>query len=186
MERCAWVTNDPIYIDYHDNEWGIPVFDDRKLFEMLILEGAQAGLSWITILKRRENYRKAFDHFDFEKVAQYDEGKIQDLLANPGIIRNQRKIRSTVTNAKHFIEIRQTYGSFSNYLWGFVDGNPIINHWKNQTEVPAETELSKRISRDLKKRGFSFVGPTIIYSFLQATGVVNDHLVSCFCHPSKK
>lgn len=186
MERCAWVTSDPIYIDYHDHEWGIPVYDDQNLFEMLILEGAQAGLSWITILKRRENYRKAFDNFDFEKVVMYDEGKIQDLLTNPGIIRNQRKILSTIKNAERFIEIRQTYGSFSNYLWGFVDGKPIINYWKKQSEVPTETELSKKISRDLKKRGFTFVGPTIIYSFLQATGVVNDHLVSCFCHPAHK
>ena len=183
MERCGWVTKEPIYIDYHDLEWGRPVFDDGKLFEMLILEGAQAGLSWITILKRRENYRQAFDHFDFEKIAQYDETKIQELLNNPGIIRNRKKILSAIGNARCFMEIRDTYGSFSNYLWGFVDGKPIVNQWKSLAELPAETPLSQRISRDLKKRGFSFVGPTIIYSYLQAIGVVNDHLISCFCHP---
>lgn len=185
VKRCKWVTDDPVYIDYHDHEWGIPVYDDQKFFEMLTLEGAQAGLSWITILKRREHYRQAFDQFDIYKIATYDERKIQRLLQNPDIIRNERKIRSVVTNARAFIKLREEYGSFSNYIWGYVDGKPIINHWQDTSEIPGSTPLSVAISKDLKKRGFSFVGPVIIYSFLQATGIVNDHEISCFRHPDK-
>lgn len=183
VRRCQWVTDDPVYIDYHDHEWGVPVYDDREFFEMLTLEGAQAGLSWITILKRREHYREAFDHFDVFKIASYDENRIQKLLTNKGIIRNERKIRSVVTNARAFLALQEEYGSFSDYIWGFVDGEPIINYWKDAREIPAKTPLSETISKDLKKRGFSFVGPVIIYSFLQATGIVNDHEITCFCHP---
>lgn len=186
MKRCGWVTDDPIYIQYHDNEWGVPVFDDQQLFEMLTLEGAQAGLSWITILKRRENYKQVFDQFIIEKVANYSEEKIQALLQNEKIIRNEKKIRSAVTNAKRIIDIQEEYGSFSNFLWSYVNHQPIINHWSTLEEVPANTELSKTINKDLKKRGFAFVGPTIIYSFMQAIGMVNDHLITCFCHPNQK
>ncbi|WP_283152914.1 DNA-3-methyladenine glycosylase I [Guptibacillus hwajinpoensis] len=183
MNRCAWVNEEEIYKEYHDHEWGVPVYDDQKLFEMLILEGAQAGLSWITILKRRENYRAAFDQFIVEKVATYDEDKIQELLHNEGIIRNKLKVRGTVKNAKAFMEIQEEFGSFSSYIWGFTQDTPIINDWKSIEEVPAETELSKKISKDMKKRGFTFVGPVIIYSFLQAVGLVNDHTTDCFRHP---
>ncbi|MCU9611943.1 DNA-3-methyladenine glycosylase I [Caldibacillus lycopersici] len=186
MKRCQWVTENPLYIEYHDREWGIPVLEDGKLFEMLLLEGAQAGLSWITILKRRDNYRFAFDNFDYEKIATYSEEKILQLKQNEGIIRNERKIRSAVENAKQFIQIQKEFGSFSKYLWSFTNGEPIINSWNEADKIPAQTELSQKISKDLKKRGFSFVGPVIIYSFLQATGVVNDHLLSCFCHPTQK
>lgn len=184
MKRCHWVTNDLDYISYHDNEWGKPIRDDRKLFELLTLEGAQAGLSWITILKRREHYRKAFDNFDINKIQLYSEDKVVELLHNEGIIRNQLKIRSVINNAKKYSKIQEEFGSFSNYIWAFVDGKPIINEWKSGEEVPVNTELSIKISKDLKKRGFSFVGPTIIYSYLQAAGLVNDHLISCFCHPN--
>ncbi|WAA13489.1 DNA-3-methyladenine glycosylase I [Fervidibacillus halotolerans] len=184
MNRCSWVTSDPLYIDYHDQEWGNPVFSDQKLFELLLLESAQAGLSWITILKKRESYRKAFDQFDPEKIAQYNEDKIRQLLLNPGIVRNEKKIRSAIQNAKAFLKIQQQFGTFSNYLWNFVDGKPIVNHWESFNQVPTETELSKKISKDLKSRGFSFVGPTIIYSYLQAIGIVNDHEITCFRHPS--
>ena len=183
MERCEWVSNEEIYKSYHDHEWGIPVYDDQKLFEMLILEGAQAGLSWITILKRRENYREAFDHFQVDKVALYDENNIQELLTNEGIIRNKLKVRGTVKNARAFLEVQKEFGSFSSYIWSFVDGHPIINHWQSIVEVPAETELSKKVSKDLKKRGFTFVGPVIIYSFMQAVGMINDHTTNCFRHP---
>ncbi|MBF0707275.1 DNA-3-methyladenine glycosylase I [Alkalihalobacillus hwajinpoensis] len=183
MNRCAWVNEEEIYKEYHDHEWGVPVYDDQKLFEMLILEGAQAGLSWITILKRRENYRAAFDQFIVEKVATYDEDKIQELLHNEGIIRNKLKVRGTVKNAKAFMEIQEEFGSFSSYIWCFTQDTPIINDWKSIEEVPAETELSKKISKDMKKRGFTFVGPVIIYSFLQAVGLVNDHTTDCFRHP---
>lgn len=183
MKRCQWVTDNPLYIEYHDNEWGKPIYNDRIFFEMLTLEGAQAGLSWITILKRRENYRQVFDNFNYEVVAHYSEENIQELLHYEGIIRNEKKIRATVQNAIAFIHIRNQYGSFSDYIWSFSDHKSIINNWESQEEVPTQTELSKMISKDLKKRGFSFVGPTIIYSFLQATGIVNDHLLTCFCHP---
>ncbi len=180
MERCPWPGNDEIYIKYHDEEWGVPVHDDRKHFEFLVLEGAQAGLSWATILKRRNNYRKAYDNFDPAKVAKYDEAKVEELLANAGIIRNRKKIESSINNARLFLEVQKKFGSFDNYIWSFIDHKPVINSWKTLAEIPAKTELSDRISKDLKKRGFSFVGSTIIYAHIQAIGLVNDHLVSCF------
>ena len=179
--RCAWVENgDELDIRYHDEEWGVPIHDDRLLFEFLILEGAQAGLSWRTILRRREGYRKAFSQFDPEIVARYSQKTIDKLLEDPGIIRNRLKVESTVENAKCFLKIQEEFGSFDDYLWQFVDGKPIKNCWKTHKEIPAETALSIQISRDLKKRGFNFVGPTIMYAFMQAVGMVNDHLVDCF------
>ena len=184
MNRCDWVTKEPLYIEYHDKEWGVPVYDDQKLFEMLCLEGAQAGLSWWTILQKRENYREAFDQFDAEKIAQYPEEKIQALKENPGIVRNKLKIQSVVTNAQSFLRIQKEYGSFSNYIWGFVDHRPIINEWKSIKEVPVTTELSVAMSKKLKKDGFKFVGGTICYSYMQAVGMVNDHTLECFCHPT--
>lgn len=177
--RCDWARND-LSILYHDAEWGVPERDDRKLFEFLILEGAQAGLSWDTVLKKRENYRIAFDDFDAEKIARYDEKKRAALLQNEGIIRNQLKIASTVQNAKCYLKIRDECGSFDSYIWNFVDGRPIVNHWKRLSEVPAHTEISDAMSKDLKRRGFNFVGSTIMYAFMQACGLVNDHLISCF------
>ena len=180
MERCPWPGNDELYIKYHDEEWGVPVHDDNKHFEFLVLEGAQAGLSWLTILKRRDNYRKAYNHFDPAKVAQYDEAKVKELLGNAGIIRNRKKIESSINNARRFLEVQLEFGSFDNYIWSFVNHKPVINSWKELSETPATTELSDRISKDLKKRGFSFVGSTIIYAHIQAIGLVNDHLVSCF------
>jgi len=178
--RCFGDT--PIYADYHDKEWGRPVHDDKKLFEMLILEGAQAGLSWITVLKKREAYRKAFDGFDPKKVALYDDAKIQELMSNEGIIRNRLKINAAVTNAKLFLEIVKTYGSFNKFIWEYVNYTPIVGHWKNFGEMPATTAISDKISKDLKKMGFKFVGSTIIYSFMQAIGMVNDHLTNCFVY----
>lgn len=178
--RCEWCTEDEIYIKYHDEEWGVPVFDDKKLFEMLILEGAQAGLNWLTILKKRENYRKAFDNFDVVKVAKYDSKKFEELINNPKIIRNRLKIKSAIKNAQVFIYIKQEFGSFSKYIWDFVDGKPIKNNFKNLNEVPTSTPLSEKISKDLKKRGMTFVGPVIIYSFMQAIGMVDDHTINCF------
>ncbi|WP_409304229.1 DNA-3-methyladenine glycosylase I [Peribacillus sp. SCS-155] len=183
MERCGWVTADPLYIKYHDEEWGIPRHDDRYLFEMLVLEGAQAGLSWFTVLKRRENYRDCLDGFDVDKIALYDESKLAALMQNEGIIRHRLKIDSLVTNAQAFKKIQNEFGSFSSYLWNYTGGTPIFNRWKSLQEVPARTELSDAISKDLKKRGFKFFGTTICYAFLQATGVVNDHTINCFCHP---
>jgi DNA-3-methyladenine glycosylase I len=180
MERCPWPGTDEMYLKYHDEEWGVPVHVDQKHFEFLILEGAQAGLSWSTILKRRENYRKAYDNFDPAKVAKYDDAKVAELLANAGIIRNRKKIESSINNAKLFLEVQKEFGSFDNYIWSFVDHKPVINSWKALSEIPAKTELSDRISKDLKKRSFSFVGSTIIYAHIQAIGLVNDHLVSCF------
>ncbi len=180
MKRCSWCGNDELYIKYHDEEWGVPVFDDRKQFEFLVLESAQAGLSWITILRKRENYRKAYDDFDPVLVANYGEEKIQELMRNEGIIRNERKIRASINNAKRFLEIQKEFGSFCNYIWGFVNHKPIINSWRSVSEHPAKTELSERISMDMKKRGFQFLGPVIIYSHMQATGLVNDHVVDCF------
>jgi DNA-3-methyladenine glycosylase I len=180
--RCPWPGDDPLYQHYHDTEWGVPVRSDKKLFEFLILEGAQAGLSWITVLRKRENYRAAFDNFDWNRIAQYDEEKLEALMDNPGIIRNRLKIKGAVTNAKAFIKVREEFGTFSKYLWGFVGGEPVQNRWKTMKEVPAVTELATRISKDLKKRGFTFVGPTIIYAHMQATGMVNDHVTSCFRH----
>lgn len=180
VKRCEWAGEDPLYVSYHDQEWGVPVHDDRKLFEFLILEGAQAGLSWITILRKRENYRLAFDHFDPEKISRYDQAKVEGLLQNPGIIRNKLKIRAAIQNAQAFLSVQEEFGSFDQYIWGFVDHNPIINTWTEMQQLPAFTPLSEKISKDLKKRGFNFVGPTIIYAHMQATGIVNDHIVSCF------
>ncbi len=179
MQRCDWAKND-LAIQYHDAEWGVPQHDDRKLFEFLILEGAQAGLSWDTILRKRENYRAAFDDFDYKKIALYDEAKKAELLQNEGIIRNRLKIASAVQNANAFLKIQKEFGSFDKYIWNFVDGKPIVNSWKNLSEVPASTAISDAMSKDLKKRGFNFVGSTIMYAFMQACGLVNDHLVSCF------
>lgn len=178
--RCVWPGNDPLMEKYHDVEWGVPKHDDRRLFEDLILDGAQAGLSWRTILGRRDNYRLAFDNFDPAKVAAYDEAKIEELLQNAGIIRNRQKINSAVKNAKAFLIIQDEYGSFDAYIWGFVDGRPIDNGRRTMSELPAKTELSETVSKDLKNRGFNFVGPTIVYAFMQAVGMVNDHTVDCF------
>lgn len=183
--RCAWVGNDPIDIDYHDREWGLPIFDNQKLFEFIILEGAQAGLSWITVLKKREDYRKAFNNFDPKKIAAYSPEKINQLLLNPGIIRNRLKINSAITNAKAYLEIMKNQKSFSDYIWSFVDGVPIQNHWLSFKEVPAKNEISDKMSKDLKKKGFKFVGSTICYAFMQAVGMVNDHTVDCFCYSKK-
>lgn len=180
--RCPWAGTDTVYIDYHDREWGLPVHDDRLLFEFLILEGAQAGLSWITILKKRENYRCAFDNFDPEKIACYGEDKMQELLSDRGIIRNKRKIESAIKNARAFLKVRDEFGSFDKYIWQFVGYKPIKNSWIKLSEVPASTVVSDEMSKDLKKRGFSFVGTTICYSFMQAVGMVNDHIVDCFRH----
>lgn len=180
MERCPWCEGDELYIEYHDREWGVPVHDDRKHFEFLVLESAQAGLSWLTILRKRENYRRAYDNFDPRVVACYDQQKIEELIQNKGIIRNRRKIEASIVNARRFLEIQQEFGSFDRYIWRFVDFKPVVNGWKTMAEVPAKTKLSEEVSKDLKKRGFKFVGPTIIYSHLQATGLVNDHLASCF------
>ena len=183
--RCTWAaTKEPLYVEYHDNEWGVPVFDDRQLFEMLCLEGAQAGLSWWTILQKRENYRQAFDHFDAEKIALYTDEKLQSLREDTGIVRNKLKIQSVVTNAKAFLRIQKEYGSFSNYIWSFVDNKPIVNHWRTAKEVPVSSEISDYMSKRLKKDGFKFVGGTICYSYMQAVGMVNDHTLECFCHPS--
>ena len=179
-KRCFWVSDDPLYIEYHDNEWGVPVYDDDKLFEFLILETFQAGLSWITILKKRENFRKAFDNFDYKKIAKYSEGKYEELLQDAGIIRNKLKIKATITNAQLFMKVQEEFGSFSKYIWDFTNGKPIINKFKKREEVPATTELSDAISKDLKKRGFKFVGSTVIYAHMQATGMVNDHTTDCF------
>jgi DNA-3-methyladenine glycosylase I len=178
--RCAWSGKDPLYIGYHDTEWGVPVHDDRTLFEFLILEGAQAGLSWITILRKREAYRRAFDRFRPEKVARYDRKKIASLLENDGIVRNRMKIESAVKNARAFLEVQEEFGSFDAYQWRFVDGRPLVNRFRSTKEVPARTAVSDALSRDLKDRGFSFVGSTIIYAHMQAVGMVNDHIVDCF------
>lgn len=183
ITRCAWGASDPLYVKYHDEEWGVPLKgSDSALFERICLEGAQAGLSWITILRKRDNYRAAFDGFDPAVVARYDEAKIAELLANAGIIRNRLKIVSAINNAGKFLDVQREFGSFSDYLWGYVDGKPIQNQWGSLSEVPAETELSRRISKDLQKRGFKFVGSTICYAMMQATGMVNDHTVACFRH----
>jgi DNA-3-methyladenine glycosylase I len=177
--RCPWCGEDPLYVAYHDEEWGVPCHDDRKLFEFLILEGAQAGLSWITILRKRENYRRAFADFDAEAVARFGEADIARLLADPGIVRNRLKISATIDNARAFLKVREEFGSFDAYCWAFVDDRPILNRWRSLSEVPAETDVSRTLSRDLRKRGFRFVGPTIMYAYMQATGMVNDHLISC-------
>jgi DNA-3-methyladenine glycosylase I len=179
-KRCPWPANDPLYVDYHDREWGVPVHDEKKHFEFLVLETMQAGLSWYIVLKKRENFRKSFDGFDPERVARYTERKIQSLLNDPGIVRNQLKIRAAVHNAKRFLEVQKEFGSFDAYLWGFVKGKPVVNQWKRLGQLPASTPLSDRVSKDLKSRGFKFTGTTVVYAHLQAVGVVNDHLVDCF------
>lgn len=182
-KRCFWVTDSSLYQAYHDNEWGVPVYDDATLFEFLLLETFQAGLSWITILNKRENFRTAFDQFDYYKIANYTEDKYEALLQDKGIVRNKLKIKSAITNAQLFIEIKKEYGSFSTFIWSYVNNTPIINNFKVKEEVPATTVLSDKISKDLKKRGFKFVGSTVIYAFMQAVGMVNDHTTDCFKHP---
>ena len=178
--RCGWCVGDALYEAYHDEEWGVPVYDDETLFEFLILETFQAGLSWITILRKRENFRNAFDNFDYKKIAKYQQDKIDALLQDAGIIRNKLKIKATITNAQAFMEVQKEFGSFSNYIWGFVDGKPIKNNLKHYKEAPATTPLSDALSKDLKKRGFKFVGSTVVYAHMQATGMVNDHEINCF------
>ena len=178
--RCAWAGSDPLYLAYHDREWGVPVHDDRLLFEFMTLEGAQAGLSWITILRKREAYRAAFAGFDPEAVARFDRAKVAELLGNAGIVRNRLKVASTVTNAQAFLKVREEFGTFDAYMWGFVDGQPIRNAWKSMAEIPASTPLSDALSKDLKRRGFRFIGSTICYAHMQAVGMVNDHTVDCF------
>ena len=180
QQRCEWANSSALYIEYHDKEWGVPTHDERKLLEFLILEGAQAGLSWSTILNKRQAYLQAFDNFEPGKVANYDETKVQQLLANPGIVRNRLKIQAAIQNACSFLEIQDQYGSFDTYIWQFVDGKPVQNSWKSLQEIPATTKESDAMSKELKKRGFTFVGSTICYAFMQAVGMVNDHIVDCF------
>ncbi len=182
MKRCQWALATPIEQTYHDEEWGVPLHDDRRLFEFLILEGAQAGLSWVTILKKRAGYRRAFDHFDAQKIAGYSKKKVAALLANPEIIRNRRKVAAAIVNARLFLDIQARYGTFDSYIWEFVDGIPVQNAWENAEQIPAYTARSTAMSKDLKSRGFQFVGPTICYALMQATGMVNDHVVGCFRH----
>ena len=181
--RCTWVSDDPIYLDYHDREWGVPCFDDQRLFEMLILEGAQAGLSWLTILKKREGYRKAFARFDAQKMAHFSEKKIETLLLNPAIVRNRLKVNAAVTNARAYLQVMEEYDRFADYIWQFVEGEPIINHWKKLADIPVNTPESDQMSYDLKKRGFKFVGSTICYAYMQSVGMVNDHTTDCFRYP---
>jgi DNA-3-methyladenine glycosylase I len=182
IKRCGWCGTDELYVAYHDEEWGVPVWDDQTLFEFIILEGAQAGLSWSTILNKREGYRRLYDGFDPQIVAGYDEGKRVELLSDPAVVRNRAKVAASIGNAQAFLEVQAEFGTFSDYIWAFTDGQPIQNAWKMLSEIPAKTDLAETISKDLKKRGFKFVGPTIIYAHMQATGMVNDHLVSCFRH----
>ncbi|MEZ4708258.1 MAG: DNA-3-methyladenine glycosylase I [Caldilineaceae bacterium] len=184
ITRCAWAGDDPLYVQYHDEEWGVPAHNDRHLFEMLNLEGAQAGLSWITILRKRENYRAAFDNFDAQKIVHYNEAKIAELLQNPGIVRNKLKVNGVVKNARAFLAIQEEFGSFDAFIWRFVGGAPIVNQRRTLAEVPAQTAEAEAMSKDLKKRGFTFVGPTICYAFMQACGMVNDHTVDCFRYGS--
>ena len=186
LNRCGWVSDDPLYVSYHDHEWGVPLYDDQRLFELLMLEGAQAGLSWITILRKRENYRRAFDGFNAEKIAVYDEDKIASLLADPGIVRNRLKVRGTVKNARAYLELVSETGSFSDFLWHFVGGEPLVNHFRSRSDVPASTEISEMMAKALKKKGFTFVGSTICYAFMQSSGMVNDHTLDCFRHPSQR
>ena len=180
--RCEWAGDDPLYIMYHDQEWGVPIHDDQRLFEFLILEGAQAGLSWITILRKRENYRQAFANFNPEDIARFDVAKQQSLLQNPGIVRNRKKIEAAIQNAQAYMRVQDEFGSFDDYIWRFVDGKPVKNRWRSLAEIPAQTPVSEAMSKDLKRRGFKFVGPTICYAFMQAVGMVNDHVISCFRH----
>lgn len=179
-KRCDWTTENEFYLDYHDKEWGVPVHDDRKLFEFLVLDAMQAGLSWFIVLKKRENFRRAFDHFDARKIAAYDEKKINELLSNKGIIRNRRKIEATIQNAKAFLAVQKEFGSFDKYIWQFVEGRPKKNTWKTMEEIPPKSEESDTMSKDLMNRGFKFVGSTICYAFMQAAGMINDHTVDCF------
>jgi DNA-3-methyladenine glycosylase I len=180
IKRCTWCGNDPQYVAYHDEDWGVPVYDDRLLFEMLILEGAQAGLSWLTILKKRDNYRKTFHDFDASRIARYNQQEIDRLMQDTGIVRNRLKIEAAIKNARGVLQIREEFASFADYLWHYVDGKQISNEWKNLCDIPAHTKLSDRLSKDLKKRGFNFVGPTICYAFMQSVGMVNDHTIDCF------
>lgn len=182
MQRCPWCLSHPLYIEYHDTEWGVPVHDEQKMFEFLILEGFQAGLSWLTILKKREAFRIAFDQFDYHKIATYKQEKIDALLQNEGIVRNKLKIQASITNARQYLKVQEQYGSFCDYFWSFTNGQTVQNHYNELKDIPARTELSDKISTDLKKKGFKFVGSTIVYAHMQATGMVNDHLVSCFRH----
>ena len=182
LQRCSWAQGSKLEQDYHDREWGVPLHDDKKLFEFITLEGAQAGLSWLTVLKKRENYRKLFDDFDVEKIARYNKRKLESLLRNPGIIRNRLKVESTVSNARACIEIQNEFGSFDSFIWRFTDGQPIVNQWQRIQDIPASTAISDAMSKELKMRGFRFVGSTICYAFMQATGMVNDHTTDCFRH----
>jgi DNA-3-methyladenine glycosylase I len=184
--RCPWCLKSPLYIKYHDEEWGVPLHDERQHFEFLVLETMQAGLSWLTILNKRENFRKAFDHFDAEKVAAYDETKVKSLLEDAGIIRNQLKIRASINNAARFLEVQKEWGSFDKYIWSFVNYQPVINKWESMDQLPASTTLSDTVSKDMKKRGFKFVGTTVVYAHMQAIGMVNDHLVDCFRYEELK
>jgi DNA-3-methyladenine glycosylase I len=186
LPRCPWPSEDPLMIQYHDEEWGVPLHDDRKLFEYIVLDAFQAGLSWRTVLHKRENFRKALDGFDFVKIAAYDQAKIDQLILDAGIIRNKAKIYATVQNAKCFMEIQQEFGSFDSYIWSFTGGKTLVNHWKSLSELPAKSDISDRMSKDLMKRGFKFVGSTICYAFMQAAGMVNDHLVTCFLYSGSK
>lgn len=183
LKRCPWAGTDPLYVEYHDSEWGVPVHDDRRLFEFLVLEGAQAGLSWITILRKRENYRQAFAGFEPLVVSGFDADMVAALLSDPGIVRNRLKIDAAIGNARLFLEVQSEFGSFDSYVWGYTGGRPIINTWESMRQIPAETNESRALSKDLKKRGFKFVGPTIVYAFMQAVGMVNDHIVSCYRYP---
>jgi DNA-3-methyladenine glycosylase I len=186
MKRCEWANKNDLEMSYHDREWGVPLHDDRSLFEFLVLEGAQAGLSWDTILRKREGYRKAFDHFNVQKISRYSKADVSRLLANPEIIRNKLKVNAIITNARSFLQVQGEFGSFDRYLWQFVNGKPIQNSWKKMTEIPSRSPESEAMSKDLKKRGFKFVGTTICYAFMQAVGMVNDHVVSCFRHNELK
>ncbi|MDG2046867.1 MAG: DNA-3-methyladenine glycosylase I [Halioglobus sp.] len=182
QKRCTWCGDDPLYVAYHDKEWGVPQYDDPVLFEFLVLEGAQAGLSWITILRKRAGYRDLFDHFNAERIARYSDKKLDTLSHNPKIVRNRLKVHGARTNARAFLSVQQELGSFSDYIWGFVDGQPIQNNWNSILDVPSTSSISEQISKDMKKRGFTFVGPTIMYAYMQATGMVNDHIGDCFRH----
>jgi len=181
-QRCPWPGNDPLMVAYHDEEWGVPLYDDRRIFEFLILEGMQAGLSWQTVLRKRENFRRAFSDFDPVRIAHYNRRSVERLLKDAGIIRNRQKIEATIGNARSFMAVQDEFGSFSDYIWRFMNGRPVVNRWKSLSQLPAATPLAQAISKDLKQRGFRFVGPTIVYAHMQATGMVNDHLVSCFRH----
>ena len=185
-ERCHWANSSPEMKEYHDKEWGVPEHNDKNLFELLILEGMQAGLSWSTILRKRQNFRSSFDNFDYNKIAKYTENKIEELLQNEGIIRNRLKIQAVITNAKMTLKVIKEFGSFDKYIWSFINNNPIVNQWESLSDIPSKIELSELISKDLKKKGFKFVGSTIVYAFMQAVGMVDDHLIICFCHTNQK